>query len=113
MWITQLKQHDTPTQRYLKLPATLALELAGIEPELPELDVALDDRLPVDHTYREIDYEEHAGVGYLRFDFYNGAISTEQCLRLRDAYAYARSGTRGQSCCWGAMTTSPTESTSG
>ena len=90
VWITQLKQHDTPTQRYFKLPATLALELAGIEPEVPELDVALDARLPVDHTYREIMYEEHAGVGYLRFDFYNGAMSTKQCLRLRDAYAYAR-----------------------
>ena len=32
VWITQLKQHDTPTQRYFKLPATLALELAGVEP---------------------------------------------------------------------------------
>lgn len=90
VWITQLKQHDTPTQRYFKLPATLALELAGIGPEVPEIDVALDARLPVDHTYREIMYEEHAGVGYLRFDFYNGAMSSKQCLRLRDAYAYAR-----------------------
>ena len=90
VWITQLKQHDTPTQRYLKLPATLALELAGLELELPKVGVPLDDRLPAGHTYREIDYEEHAGVGYLRFDFYNGAISTEQCLGLRDGYAYAR-----------------------
>ena len=31
-----------------------------------------------------------AGVGYLRFDFYNGAMSTEQCRRLLDAYRYAR-----------------------
>ena len=37
-------------------------------------------------TYREISYEEDAGVGYLHFDFYNGAMSTEQCRRLRDAY---------------------------
>ena len=29
-------------------------------------------------------------MGYLRFDFYNGAMSTEHCRRLRDAYAYAR-----------------------
>ena len=90
VWITQLKQHDTPTQRYFKLPATRALELAGIGPEVPEIDVALDARLPADHTYREIVYEEHAGVGYLRFDFYNGAMSTEQCLRLREAYLHAR-----------------------
>ena len=53
--------------------------------------VALDARLPADHTYREIAYEEHADVGYLHFDFYNGAMSTEQCRRLREAYAHARS----------------------
>ena len=90
VWITQLKQHDTPTQRYFKLPATLALELAGLELEVPEIGVPVDARLPADDTYREIAYEEHAAVGYLRFDFYNGAMSTEQCLRLRDAYRYAR-----------------------
>ena len=90
VWITQLKQHDTPTQRYFKLPATLTLELAGLGLDVPESVVGLDGRLPADHTYRDIGYEEHAGVGYLRFDFYNGAMSTEQCLRLRDAYAYAR-----------------------
>ena len=91
VWITQLKQHDMPTQRSFKLPATLALELAGIESDLPEVGVALDARIPADHTYREIGYEENAGVGYLQFDFYNGATSTEQCRRLREAYAYARS----------------------
>ena len=42
-------------------------------------------------THREIAYEESAGVGYLHFDFYNGAMSTDQCRRLRDAYQYARS----------------------
>ena len=30
-------------------------------------------------------------MGYLHFDFYNGAMSTDQCRRLRDAYQYARS----------------------
>ena len=46
--------------------------------------------LPDGDTFREISYEEHAGVGYLHFDFYNGAMSTDQCRRLRDAYRYAR-----------------------
>jgi len=41
-------------------------------------------------TYREIRYEEHNRVGYLHFDFYNGAMSTEQCLRLGEAYRTAR-----------------------
>lgn len=90
VWITQLKQHDTPAHRYFKLPATLALERAGVDPDVPEVGVALDARMPADHTYREIGYEEHAGVGYLHFEFYNGAMSTEQCQRLREAYAHAR-----------------------
>ena len=46
-------------------------------------------RSPADHTYREISCEEHRGVGYLHFDFYDGAMSTEQCSRLREAYLYA------------------------
>ena len=91
VWITHLRQRDTATQRYFKLPATHALELADIEPDVPQVDVPLDARLPADDTYREIAYEEQAGVGYLRFEFYNGAMSTEQCVRLRDAYAHARS----------------------
>ena len=51
----------------------------------------IDAPLPADHTFREIAYEEHAGVGYLHFDFYNGAMSTEQCRRLHQAYLFARS----------------------
>ena len=90
VWITHLRQRDTPTQCYFKLPATLALELAGIEPKAPIIDVAVDSRLPAGDTYREITYEEDAGVGYLRFDVYNGAMSTDQCLRLRADYAHAR-----------------------
>jgi putative two-component system protein, hydrogenase maturation factor HypX/HoxX len=89
-WITHLRQRDTPTQCYFKLPATLALDLAGIELTAPVIDAAPDARLPAGDTYREITYGEHAGVGYLRFDFYNGAMSTDQCLRLQEAYAHAR-----------------------
>jgi putative two-component system hydrogenase maturation factor HypX/HoxX len=46
----------------------------------------------VDHrTFREIVYTEETHIGYLSFDFYNGAMSTAQCYRLRDAFLYARS----------------------
>ena len=90
VWVTHLRQRDTPTRRHFKLPATRALELAGVELALPEIELALDPRASIDETYREIAYEEHAGVGYLRFDFYNGAMSTGQCRRLREAYAHAR-----------------------
>ena len=53
--------------------------------------MALDARWRVDQTYREIVYQQLSGVGYLYFDFYNGAMSSEQCERLREAYLYASS----------------------
>jgi len=88
VWITHLKAKDGSAP--YKLPATRALELAGHTPDVPEIPVALHAPIPPGHTYREISYEEKAGVGYLNFDFYNGAMSTEQCRRLREAYIYAR-----------------------
>ena len=91
VWITHLKRRDTPTETFFKLPATRALALAGPGFDAPEIPVPLDAPLPAGHTFREIAYEEHAGVGYLHFDFYNGAMSTEQCRRLHEAYLFARS----------------------
>ncbi len=86
VWITHLKRPD-----HFKLPATRALGLLGLAPDAPEVDVAVHAPIPADHTWREIVYTEQAGVGYLRFDFYNGAMSTAQCRRLLEAYRYARS----------------------
>jgi putative two-component system protein, hydrogenase maturation factor HypX/HoxX len=91
VWITHLKRRDTPEETFFKLPATRALALARPEFDAPEVPVAIDAALPAEHTFREIAYEEHAGVGYLHFDFYNGAMSSEQCRRLHEAYLYARS----------------------
>jgi putative two-component system hydrogenase maturation factor HypX/HoxX len=91
VWITHLKQHKEDGGAFFKLPATRALALADCDPDVPEIPVALHAPIPADNTYREIAYEERAGVGYLHFDFYNGAMSTEQCRRLREAYLYARS----------------------
>ena len=91
VWITHLKRRDRPDAKYFKLPATRALELAGVEPQVPEIAVAIDEPPGGNHTYREIAYEEHGAVGYLHFDFYNGAMSTAQCRRLREAYADVRS----------------------
>ena len=54
-----------------------------------KIEDELDDNVPGGDTYREIAYNEHAGVGYLRFEFYNGATSTSQCSRLREGYAHA------------------------
>ncbi len=72
----------------IKLPATQVLG--------PLLRDAPDKPLPIDtpddhRTFRKIVYREEDKVGYLSFDFYNGAMSTVQCKRLRDAFLYARS----------------------
>ena len=57
---------------------------------VPEAPLPID--APDDHrTFREIVYAEEDEVGYLSFDFYNGAMSTAQCHRLRDAFLHARS----------------------
>lgn len=90
VWITHLKRQESAGERHFKLPAARALSLAGIQLEVPEVGIAVDAQVPEENTYREIAYHEHAGVGYLRFAFYNGAMSTSQCVRLREAYAHAR-----------------------
>jgi putative two-component system hydrogenase maturation factor HypX/HoxX len=40
-------------------------------------------------AYREISYHRDGDVGILRFDFYNGAMSTSQCRRLATALRHA------------------------
>jgi putative two-component system hydrogenase maturation factor HypX/HoxX len=40
-------------------------------------------------TWQDIAYEEAAGVGFLAFEFYNGAMSTAQCQRLTEAFKWA------------------------
>jgi putative two-component system protein, hydrogenase maturation factor HypX/HoxX len=90
VWITHLKQRDEDGRQFFKLPASRALALAGHDLDVPEIPAPLHAPIPAGHTYREIWYEERAGVGYLNFEFYNGAMSTDQSRRLREAYLYAR-----------------------
>jgi putative two-component system protein, hydrogenase maturation factor HypX/HoxX len=67
----------------IKLPATLALGRRAAN--LPWSGLPIDDR--ADHrTFQEIPYVEEQSVGRLFFDFHNGAISTDQCYQLRDAF---------------------------
>lgn len=73
----------------LKLAATRAF--AAEAAALPELAVPLA-RDPSE--WDELHYAERgaddARIGWLRFDFHNGAMSTRQCERLRDALRVAR-----------------------
>ncbi|MDO8293538.1 MAG: hydrogenase maturation protein [Gallionella sp.] len=73
-------------QSGLKLPA--ALLLGDHLVNIPE--VQLDPFAPcAGETYRDIWFEQKGNVGYLHFAFYNGAMNSEQCVRLRDAYLAA------------------------
>jgi len=85
IWIGHVKENREDGLG-LKLPATLAL--GDIAAALPELALAWDDRRR--DTWRDIVYEEDEGVGYLAFDFYNGAMSTRQCRRLAEAVREAK-----------------------
>ena len=80
VWIGHVKRPGG-----IKLPATLAFPEAASLPELP-----LDGywKAPA-ATWQDIAYEEAAGVGFLSFEFYNGAMSTAQCRRLTAAFRWA------------------------
>ena len=84
VWLTHAKRKsDQPT---FKLPAAQALPEAV--KDVPESALPmLPKRDPL--TWQDISYEEEGGVGILHFDFYNGAMSTTDCLRLRDAFVEA------------------------
>jgi putative two-component system hydrogenase maturation factor HypX/HoxX len=76
VWIGHVRrlEHDPG----FKLPTAVAF--AAETAALPQLARGVTD---------EIRYEEQGSVGYLHFDFYNGAMSTGQCVRLREAYVEA------------------------
>ena len=84
VWITHLKAPGS-----YKLPAARALAVAGVELDVPEAAVPLHAPVGSHDTFREIAYDERDGVGYLSFEFYNGAMSTDQCRRLLEAYRVA------------------------
>ncbi len=87
VWITHLKQKGTSEQVSFKLPATQVLGERLVQ--VPDAPLAVDQPY-AGLTYREVWYEERQAVGYLHFAFYNGAMSTDQCWRLREAFLRIR-----------------------
>jgi putative two-component system hydrogenase maturation factor HypX/HoxX len=88
VWIGHVRPRH-PGASPVKLPATVAL--AGWLDRVPEvLDAGHDD---ADAAPVEVEYRRHGPVGVLRFDFYNGAMSTSQCRRLSSALAHATAQT--------------------
>ncbi len=87
VWIGCLRRKPGATGPTFKLPAAIALG-SRIQ-DLPESRVAT---LPTrdESTWQDIWYEERGPVGWLHFDFTNGAMSSGQCERLRTAFLEAR-----------------------
>ncbi|WP_090931142.1 enoyl-CoA hydratase-related protein [Nonomuraea jiangxiensis] len=73
VWVGHLRVEQ---EGGIKLPAVMALgeRVAGV---------------PERSGYSEITYDRSEAVGVVSFDFYNGAMSTEQCRRLAAALRYA------------------------
>jgi len=85
VWISHLKQEGD--EAAIKLPAARILgeRIAGV----PEWPVALDAPREAG-GFRELAYVEQGPVGFLSFDFHNGAMSTAQCRRLAAALRQVR-----------------------
>ncbi|MDR4518514.1 MAG: hydrogenase maturation protein [Nitrosomonas sp.] len=92
VWIGHLKRKsENPQDQFtFKLAATRALQHYSntILNSVPE--VSCDPFAPSSNaTYRDIWFKQKNDVGYLYFAFYNGAMDTDQCNRLRQVYLRA------------------------
>lgn len=85
IWLTHLRASD---EGAIKLPATLAL---GPGAEALPHHVLSSFETRVKSTFQEIRYVEEGEIGYIHFDFYNGAMDTDQCMRLRQTIVEAKS----------------------
>lgn len=84
IWITHMKEKK---EYALKLPSSYVLP--EIYETLPEINISTNRS---EHsTYQEIYYEIQGKIAYLYFDFYNGAMSTEQCNQLLATYKELKS----------------------
>ncbi len=82
VWIGHVKRADS-----IKLPVTLAF--AHESTSVAEAPLQGWWRAN-SATWQDIAYEEDDQVGFLHFEFYNGAMSTVQCERLREALVWAK-----------------------
>ena len=82
VWIGHIKRKGS-----IKLPATLAFEPQAQAIAEAPLEGYWRVKTP---TWQDISYAENGAVGSLHFEFYNGAMSTQQCERLRAALVWAK-----------------------
>ena len=95
VWITHLREAKGGKIPF-KLPATKILgeghlKVLGVqESKYDPFDNNNNNNYGNTATFRQIWYEEFGDVGILNFDFHNGAMSTEQCKLLIEAYIGAK-----------------------
>ena len=86
VWISHLKRKSAKQQESVKLPATMVLGDALKDVPESTLDLLYTG---TSLTFNETWYKEQDSVGYLSFDFHNGAMDADQCERLRKAFRAA------------------------
>jgi putative two-component system protein, hydrogenase maturation factor HypX/HoxX len=77
VWIRQLKMAPHSEHKFFKLPA-----LHVITQQFPNSQLFTGLRILSSKLQNDIKVEIHNAVAYVVFDFYNGAMNTEQCHNL-------------------------------
>ncbi|MCW9068512.1 MAG: formyltransferase family protein, partial [Sulfurimonas sp.] len=82
LWISHLQEVGS-----FKLPSTYVLKekIKGVK----EVRIPLISKVG-DITFHEISSKVMGDVGYLYFNFHNGAMHSEQCIRLKYAFEYLK-----------------------
>lgn len=88
LWLGALRRKPQPGEETFKQPARHVL--AGQLTDVPVLDWSIATQPFSEESYQPIRYCESGHVGELTFEFYNGAMSTEQCQRLVEALRWAK-----------------------
>ena len=82
VWVSHLKKKKQGAESHFKQPASLLLKDQLMN--VPDIFDLATYPQPVPTGADDTFYEEANQIGYLRFDFYNGAMSTSQCHRLAE-----------------------------
>ncbi|KMN82491.1 formyl transferase [Chromobacterium sp. LK11] len=88
LWLGALRRKPEAGEETFKQPARHVL--AGLLDDVPRLDWSIVTHPHCEESYQPIRYREYGRVGELTFEFYNGAMSTEQCRRLSEALRWAK-----------------------
>ncbi|MFE3001699.1 hydrogenase maturation protein [Nocardia sp. NPDC059246] len=89
VWLPQLRARRMPGgPATFRRPATDVID-PGLLAGVPEVSVTAVEAATRD-TWSELRYSEYEDVGYLEFAYAGGAMSTDQCRRLLEAYLFAR-----------------------